>query len=117
MKLILSLLSGLLVLALYAGAQTFFTNRMDSAHAARIASRLKVGMSEKEITSILETNGLTGGVSIGSRAGGVRCYFLSDGYILSLDVTLNPTGWTNSILRSACIESNGSKVSITLTNR
>jgi len=117
MKLAVLLLSGLLAITLCADAQIFFTNKVNSANASKIASRLKAGMGETEMISILATNGLTNGVSIGSRVGAVRCYFLSDGYVLSLDVNINPNGWTNSILRSACIESNGSKISITLTNR
>jgi hypothetical protein len=99
-------LAGLLAIALCAHAQNFFTNKVNSANAAKIGSRLRVGMSETEMTSILATNGLTNGVAIGSRVGAHWCYFLSDGYILSLDVNINPNGWTNSILRSACVESN-----------
>ena len=117
MKLALSFLSGLVAIALCANAQIFFTNKINSANAAKIASRLKTGMSENEMISILATNGLTNGISIGSRVGANRCYFLLDGYVLSLSVNINPNGWTNSILRSACIESNGTKISITLTNR
>jgi hypothetical protein len=117
MKLTLSFLAVVVAIALYANAQTFVTNKINSANAAKIASRLKPGMSENEMTSILETNGLAHGVAIGSKVGAKWCYFLSDGYTLSLDVNINPNGWTNRILQSACIQSNGSPISITLTNR
>jgi hypothetical protein len=116
-----TLVFGLFVFCVLAGAQTFHTNGIDSAQAIKISSGLKVGMSEGEVGRFLETNGLTGEFTIGSHVGGTRSYLLSDGCTLCLDISLKSgsytVAWTNRILRAASIQSNGVKiVSIILTN-
>jgi len=113
-----TLVAALLAVTACAVGQRFFTNKMASAEAAKIARRLPLGMGEWKMHRFLETNGLTGGFTIGSRAGGTRFYLLSDGCSLALEVSLEPSTWTNRILRAASIQSNGVKIaSITLTNR
>jgi hypothetical protein len=117
-----ALLSGLLAFCVGAGAQTFFTNRIGSAQAIKVASRLKIGMSEGVVDRFLETNGLTGGCTVGGIHGGTRFYLLSDGCFLDLEVSARSMstdlGWSNRILRAAWIQSNDVKItSIALTNR
>lgn len=104
--------------AVCVSAQRFLTNQVNSAQATKAAAHLKPGMTDHDADSILRTNGITGGFTVGGTAGGTRFYFLSDSCSLALDVTLNPHGWTNQILRAAHIQSNGINIaSISLTNR
>ena len=100
-------------LALCASAQRFLTNKVDSAQAAKIASRLKPGMRLSDTERLLATNGLVHGYMIGGNGYGTKFYLLSDLRYLDLEFPSIADG-----LRSASISSNGAKItSITLTNR
>jgi hypothetical protein len=119
MKIISRLLaSGLIASVLCAGAQIIRTNKMGSIQALKIASRLKVGMQIRDMERFMETNGLTEGFTLGGIGYGTKVYVLSDGCSLCLDSASTRGIWTNSVLQSACIQSNGIKIqSIRLKNR
>src|SRR4051794_6060256 len=107
------LLFVMIAFALCASAQRFLTNNLGSAQVAKIASRLKPGMSLSETGRLLATNGLTHGYVVGGIGYGTQFYLLSDSCSLDLQFPRISEG-----LRSASIQSNGVKItSITLTNR
>lgn len=111
------LLSGTLAFVLSAPAQRFVTNKLSSAQASKVASRLTVGIGEWEMYGFLRTNGLVGG-TIGNTFSGTAFFVLSDGCHLDLKVEVEPGSITNRLLRSASISSNGVKItSITLKKR
>jgi hypothetical protein len=114
-------LLGLLVS--YAIAQTFSaTNKIDRVQAAKIASRLKVGMREEDAEKVLAQSGITNGAfKVGCSHGWTSAFILSDGCSLALDIAPKQArtdgAWAGGLLRAADIQSNGVKiVSITLTN-
>jgi hypothetical protein len=112
------LLSALAGAALCTGAQIIHTNEMGRVQAIKLASRLKVGMETDAMIRFLETNGLPAGFTVGGIGYGTRVYVLSDGCSLCLDTASTPGVWTNNVVRSACIQSNGVKIeSITLRTR
>jgi hypothetical protein len=112
MRLVLSFVG---FLALCAGGQIIPTNKMARVEAVKLASRLTVGMEESHMVRFLDTNGLSAGFTVGGIGYGTKVYVLSDGCSLNLDCASSPGVWTNSVLRSACIQSNGTKIeSITL---
>lgn len=107
----------LVALALCGAAQTFVTNKLDSAQAAKLASGFSVGTSEWAIYSVLWTNGLAG-MTVGNTFSGTAVYQLRDGCLLKLELSVEPGTMTNRVLRSASISSNGVKVtSIALKKR
>ncbi len=117
-----ALLSGLFLLAALAYGQVYYTNDVTRAEAIRVASRLRVGMWEKDASKLLSTNGLKNAMGIGAITGWDRCYGLSDGASLHLDYRARELAkdgrWGgNGELRRAFIQSNGGNiVFITLTN-
>ena len=108
--------SGLLAVAVCAGAQIIQTNKMTLAQAVKIASRLKIGMEARDMWSLMETNSLVG-YTVGGRFYGTTTYPLSDGCSISLRTEATPGVWTNSVLYSAYMHSNGVKIDIDLKKR
>jgi hypothetical protein len=111
-----------LVLVGYVCAQTFSaTNKVDRIQAARVASRLSVGMREEDAEKLLAQSGLTNSLKLGCSHGWASVFILSDGCQLALDVAPKQARadglWAGGLLRAADIKSNGvTIVSITLTN-
>ncbi len=112
------------------------TNRVAMRQAIKIASGLRVGMSETETLKFLEAHGVTSRVvdtngdtliesmSVGSGGGWATAYPLADhGCILALHMRpsqrrSNGFWGGNGLLESASIQSNGiTIVSIAFTNR
>jgi hypothetical protein len=107
----------------YVHAQQFPTNNVSQEQAVRIASRLRVGMSEGDVAQVVDQqNGLKSGGDIGGSLGWSRFYLLSNGCFLDLKMKpkeIRSDGiWpSNGLLQSASIQSNVVKiVSIALTN-
>jgi hypothetical protein len=117
------ILSCILVLAGFVGAQVFLTNSVSRAEAIKVASQLKVDMREEDAGSFLAKHGLTNSMSVGAAGGWGRFYQLTDGSSLMLDYTarelaLNGHWGGNGLLQKAFIQSNGSNiVSIPLRRR
>ena len=119
----ISILSGILVLAGFVGAQVFLTNSVTRAEAIKAASQLKVGMWEEDAGKFLAKHGLTNSIGVGAAGGWGRFYELTDGSSLLLDYTARELAldghWGgNGLLQRAFIQSNGSNiVTITLRRR
>jgi hypothetical protein len=60
----------LLIVTACGVGQTISTNKMTRAEAARLASRLPLGIREGDMYRFMETNGLTAGFTIGGIAVG-----------------------------------------------
>ncbi len=113
----------LLTTAVPSLAQRFPTNSINAAQAVKLASRLHLGMQEKDVAKVLdEQNGLRSGGDVGDSIGWTRFYLLADGCFLDFQMdpkeVRNDGKWGgNGLLRSASIQSNQVKIiSITLTN-
>lgn len=109
-------LSGLVVSVICVSAQILPTNKMASAQAVKIASKLKAGMEARDAWRFMETNGLAG-YTVGGIGYGTTYYQLSDGCSIGLDTEATPGIWTNRILQSAYIQSNRVRIEITLKKR
>ncbi|MGN6553314.1 MAG: hypothetical protein ACTHLW_06295 [Verrucomicrobiota bacterium] len=130
-----------LALTFWAVAQVCFRNEISSAEAAKIVCQLPLGTAEREMITILETNGLKwaltkevrpvkfypSGMSMEEFEKNIATietnaapealygYALLDNCVLRLHVSLESGASTNRVLRSASIESNGVQIaSITL---
>ncbi len=109
--------AGLVAVAVCSFAQTFVTNKMNSAQAAKLASGFSVGTSEWTIYSVLWTNGFAG-MTVGNTFDGTAVYLLRDGCFLELKLSVDPGTVTNRLLRAAAITSNGvERTSIALKKR
>ena len=116
-----AIISSLILLATSALGQSNWTNMVNSAKAAEVASQLSIRMSERDAIMLLQTNNLTRGIGIpdGSMRNLMWDYYLSDGSILCLSFSGSTTATNvgSGLLKSAFIRSNGVTVlSIKLKN-
>lgn len=116
----------LLTVLAFAGlvsAQVYLTNNVTVAEAIKVASQLRVGMSEADTGKFVAKHGLTNTVAIGALVGWGSFYNLSDGSSLVLNYRPQPMNtnmwWEGKgLLKEAFIQSNGVNIiSITFTNR
>ena len=103
-------------------ADVYYPNNVTRAEAIKVASQLRRGMWEEDVSKRLATNGLKFNIAGGTITGWHRYYGLSDGTSLHLDYRARKIArdgrWGgNGELRGAFIESNEVNiVSIALTN-
>ncbi len=115
-------LFSILVLAGLVSAQVFVSNNVTRAEAIKVASHLRVGMSEEDAGKFVANHGLTNAVGLGALTGWSLFYSLTDGSSLVLEyrpraMTTNHWWEGKGILEKAFIQSNRVNiVSITLTN-
>jgi len=118
----LSILLTILALAGMVNAQVFVSNNVARAEAIKVASQLKVGMSEEDARKFLAKHGVTNAIGLGALSGWSCFYNLTDGSSLVLEyrpraMTTNHWWEGKGILEKAFIQSNRVNiVSITLTN-
>ena len=115
-------LLAVLALAGAVSAQVFVSNVVTRAEAIKVASQLRVGMSEEDASKFVAKHGLTNAVGLGAMTSWGRFYSLTDGTSLVLDYRARPMTtnhwWEGKgVLEKALIQSNSVNVlSITFTN-
>ena len=112
----------ILALAGAVSAQVFVSNSVTRLEAIKVASQLRVGMSEEDASKFVAKRGLTNAVGLGAMTSWGRFYSLTDGSSLVLDYRARPMTtnhwWEGKgVLEKAYIQSNSVTVlSITFTN-
>jgi hypothetical protein len=106
----LSIFVAILVLMGLASAR-MFVSKLTRAEAIRVASQLRVGMSEEDAGKFVAKYGLTNAVTLGAATGWGRFYDLKDGSSLVLDYRARPRTtnhwWEGKgVLEKAFIQSN-----------